>query len=255
MYLTLIILPLLGSIASGLFGRKIGVIGSQLITTSLVVITTILAIFVYLEVGLNSIPVSIQLFRWIDSESLIVYWGFQFDSLTTSMLLPVLFVSSLVHIYSMGYMKHDPQYKEYICLLFTYYILVTVYSYWSLFLGYLSAGEPRVVLCLSNEPGSEGYLSGGEVNPQDLLMSFLLVILNLVTMAKVNVRQIRIVTTNILIEAICPILNILMMQQLTMPIGMLNVLLVAKILITTKSLQLTILITRRGYQRTTKCSQ
>ncbi len=112
-----------------------------------------------------------------------------------------------------------------------------------------------MVLCLSNEPGSEGYLSGGEVNPQDLLMSFLLVILNLVTMAKVNVRQIRIVTTNILIEAICPILNILMMQQLTMPIGMLNVLLVAKILITTKSLQLTILITRRGYQRTTKSVQ
>jgi len=109
MYLTLIILPLLGSIASGLFGRKIGVSGSQLITTSLVVITTILAIFVYLEVGLNSIPVSIQLFRWIDSESLIVYWGFQFDSLTTSMLLPVLIVSSLVHIYSISYMSHDPR--------------------------------------------------------------------------------------------------------------------------------------------------
>jgi len=54
---------ILGSIASGLFGRKIGVSGSQLITTSLVVITTILAIFAYLEVGLNSIPVSIQLFR------------------------------------------------------------------------------------------------------------------------------------------------------------------------------------------------
>ena len=63
MYLTLIILPLLGSIASGLFGRKIGVTGSQIITTSLVVITTILAIFAYIEVGLNSIPVSIQLFR------------------------------------------------------------------------------------------------------------------------------------------------------------------------------------------------
>ena len=62
----------------------------------------------------------------------------------------------------MGYMKHDPQYKEYICLLFTYYILVTVYSYWSLFLGYLSAGEPRVVLCLSNEPGSEGRGGGSE---------------------------------------------------------------------------------------------
>jgi len=87
MYLALIILPLLGSIASGLFGRKIGVTGSQLITTSLVIITTFLAIIAYLEVGLNSIPVSIHLFRWIDTESLIVYWGFHFDSLTTSMLL------------------------------------------------------------------------------------------------------------------------------------------------------------------------
>jgi hypothetical protein len=82
MYLALITLPLLGSIASGLFGRKLGVTGSQLITTSLVIITTFLAILAYLEVGLNSIPVSIQLFKWIDSESLIVYWGFYFDSLT-----------------------------------------------------------------------------------------------------------------------------------------------------------------------------
>ena len=63
MYLSLIILPLLGSIASGLWGRKLGVTGSQLITTSLVIITTILAIIAYLEVGLNSIPVSIHLFR------------------------------------------------------------------------------------------------------------------------------------------------------------------------------------------------
>ena len=109
MYLSLIILPLLGSIASGLLGRKLGVTGSQLITTSLVIITTILAIIAYLEVGLNSIPVSIHLFRWIDSESLIVYWGFHFDSLTASMLLPVLVVSSLVHVFSIGYMGQDPQ--------------------------------------------------------------------------------------------------------------------------------------------------
>ena len=109
MYLAIITLPLLGSIASGLFGRKIGVTGAQLITSSLVFITTLLAITAYLEVGLNSIPVSIQLFTWIDSESLNVFWGFHFDSLTVSMLLPVLIVSSLVHVYSIGYMSHDPQ--------------------------------------------------------------------------------------------------------------------------------------------------
>jgi LAGLIDADG DNA endonuclease family protein len=96
MYLALITLPLLGSIASGLFGRKLGVTGSQLITSSLVIITTFLAILAYLEVGLNSIPVSIQLFKWIDSESLIVYWGFNFDSLT------VYFVGISLNLWEVG---------------------------------------------------------------------------------------------------------------------------------------------------------
>jgi len=73
MYLTIITLPLLGSIASGLFGRKLGVTGAQVITTSLVIITTLLAVTAFFEVGINSIPVSIQLFSWIDSESLNVF--------------------------------------------------------------------------------------------------------------------------------------------------------------------------------------
>jgi len=84
MYLAIITLPLLGSIASGLFGRKIGVTGAQLITSSLVILTTLLAIAAYFEAGFNSIPVSIQLFTWIDSESLNVFWGFHFDSLTVN---------------------------------------------------------------------------------------------------------------------------------------------------------------------------
>jgi len=109
MYLAIIILPLLGSIASGFFGRKIGVSGSQIITCTAVVLTTILAVLAFFEVGLNNIPVSIEVFRWIDSESLNVSWGFHFDSLTVSMLIPVLIVSSLVHIYSIGYMNNDPR--------------------------------------------------------------------------------------------------------------------------------------------------
>lgn len=111
MYLLIIILPLLGSILSGLFGRKIGVSGSQIITTTLVIITTLLAILAYLEVGLNNIPVSLKLIRWVDSESLNISWAFHFDALTVSMLLPVLVVSSLVHLYSISYMSHDPRYN------------------------------------------------------------------------------------------------------------------------------------------------
>ena len=109
MYLAIITLPLLGSIVAGFFGRKVGVSGAQLITCSSVIVTTLLAIVAFFEVGLNNIPVSINLFRWIDSESLNVLWGFHFDSLTVSMLIPVLIVSSLVHIYSIGYMSHDPR--------------------------------------------------------------------------------------------------------------------------------------------------
>jgi hypothetical protein len=82
MYLAIITLPLLGSIVSGFFGRKVGVTGAQIITCSSVIVTTLLAIVAFFEVGLNSIPVSINLFRWIDSESLNILWGFNFDSLT-----------------------------------------------------------------------------------------------------------------------------------------------------------------------------
>jgi len=109
MYLAIIVLPLLGSIVSGFFGRKVGVSGAQLITCISVIVTTLLAIVAFFEVGLNNIPVTIELFKWIDSESLNVLWGFHFDSLTVSMLIPVLIVSSLVHIYSIGYMSHDPR--------------------------------------------------------------------------------------------------------------------------------------------------
>lgn len=108
MYLALILLPILGSISSGFFGRKIGIRGSQLITCTGVLITTFLSVVAFMEVGINNIPVTIHLVRWIDIEYFNVSWGFNFDSLTVSMLIPVLIVSSLVHIYSIGYMSHDP---------------------------------------------------------------------------------------------------------------------------------------------------
>jgi NADH-ubiquinone oxidoreductase chain 5 len=63
MYITLIILPLIGSLISGFLGRKIGTSGSQLITCVSIFITTILSIFVFFEVGFNNIPVTLKLFR------------------------------------------------------------------------------------------------------------------------------------------------------------------------------------------------
>lgn len=144
MYLSIIILPLLGSIVSGFFGRKVGVSGAQIITCLSVIITTFLAILAFFEVGFNNIPVSISLFRWIDSEWFNITWSFQFDSLTVSMLIPVLIISSLVHIYSIGYMSNDPHNQRFFSYLslftFMMIILVTANNYLLMFVGWEGVG-------------------------------------------------------------------------------------------------------------------
>jgi len=144
MYLALILFPLLSSIVSGFFGRKIGVSGAQWITCTSVIITTILAITAFFEVGFHGIPVTVKLFRWIDSESLNILWGFNFDSLTVSMLIPVLIVSSLVHVYSIGYMSHDPHNQRFFSYLslftFMMIILVTANNFLLMFVGWEGVG-------------------------------------------------------------------------------------------------------------------
>ena len=144
MYLIIILLPLLGSIISGFFGRKIGVVGAQLITCSSIIITTLIAILAFIEVGYNNIPVTINITRWIDIESINIFWSFYFDSLTVSMLIPVLIVSSLVHIYSIGYMSHDPHNQRFFSYLslftFMMIVLVTADNYLLMFLGWEGVG-------------------------------------------------------------------------------------------------------------------
>ncbi len=144
MYLSIIILPLLGSIVSGFFGRKAGVSGAHFITCLNVIITTILTVIAFFEVGFNNITIFIDLFKWVDSEWFNIIWGFQFDSLTVSMLLPVLIISSLVHIYSIGYMSGDPHNQRFFSYLslftFMMIILVTANNYLLMFVGWEGVG-------------------------------------------------------------------------------------------------------------------
>ena len=144
MYFSIIILPLLGSIVSGFFGRKIGFKGAHLITCFNVITATILAIIVFIEVGINNIPVSINLFKWLESEWINTVWNFQFDSLTVSMLIPVLIISSLVHIYSISYMSNDPHNQRFFSYLslftFMMVLLVTANNYLLMFVGWEGVG-------------------------------------------------------------------------------------------------------------------
>jgi len=63
MYLIAVFLPLFASIISGFFGRKVGADGAKLITTSCVMFTAVLAILTFMEVGFNTISVSVTLFN------------------------------------------------------------------------------------------------------------------------------------------------------------------------------------------------
>ena len=124
MYLSIVLLPLVGSAIAGLRGRAIGVTGSQSVTTICLIISAILSLFAFYEVGLSSSNVGITITSWIDSGSLAVNWSLIFDALTVSMLLAVLIVSSLVHLYSVSYMSADPHIQRF-------------FSYLSLFTGFI----------------------------------------------------------------------------------------------------------------------
>ena len=139
MYLTILILPLIGSILAGLFGRKIGVTGAHIFTTFCLLLSSILASIAFFEVILSESPVYLHITSWVDSEIFNLSWEFLFDSLSVTMLLPVLFISTLVHLFSVDYMANDPHQQRFFSYLslFTFFmlILVTGANYLVMFVG------------------------------------------------------------------------------------------------------------------------
>jgi NADH-ubiquinone oxidoreductase chain 5 len=139
MYLSILILPFLGSVVSGLIGRKVGVTGSHIITITCLIFSSLFASLAFYEVGICGSPVSIKLISWIDSENLNISWEFLFDSLTVSMFIPVLYISTLIHLFSVNYMGEDPHNQRFFSYLslFTFFMLILVSgaNYFVLFVG------------------------------------------------------------------------------------------------------------------------
>ena len=128
MYLTLIALPLIGGIISGILGRKIGRKGSQIVTCTGIILSCILSIIAYYEVGYNNSSLNMTALKWFETDTISINWGIQIDSLTVSMLLAVLIVSASVHTYSIEYMREDPHSQRFFSYLslFTFFMLVLV---------------------------------------------------------------------------------------------------------------------------------
>ena len=128
MYIPLVFLSFLGFSITGLFGRFIGPKGAAFVTTGCLVLSFFLSLFAFYEVGFMGSPVYIRLGTWVSSEILLINWGFLFDSLTVVMCVVVTSISSLVHLYSIEYMSHDPHLPRFMSYLslFTFFMLILV---------------------------------------------------------------------------------------------------------------------------------
>ncbi|MEP3197683.1 MAG: NADH-quinone oxidoreductase subunit L [Lentilitoribacter sp.] len=131
MYHTIVFLPLLGAIIAGLFGRSIGAKASEYVTCLFMIISALLSWVVFFQIGFGDTDVvQIQVLSWIQSGTLTIDWAFRIDTLTAVMFVVVNSVSTLVHIYSIGYMHHDPHRPRFFAYLslFTFAMLMLITS-------------------------------------------------------------------------------------------------------------------------------
>ena len=144
MYTACIFLPLIASIISGLFGRIVGDRGAQLITSGALTLSFLISLMIFNDVALEGNIHRVELLTWITSGSFQVAWVLQFDALTAVMVFVVTTVSAIVHIYSIGYMAHDPHIPRFMAYLslftFAMLMLVTSNNLVQLFFGWEGVG-------------------------------------------------------------------------------------------------------------------
>lgn len=150
MYLLILYLPLISALITGFFGRYIGIRGILFISVSTMALNLLLALFIFFEVSLSGGVCTLELFNWFNCEFIYVNWGLLFDSLTSCMLIVVLFVSLLVHIFSINYMYNDPHLNRFMTYLtlFTFFmlILVTADNFIQMFVGWEGVGLASYLL-------------------------------------------------------------------------------------------------------------
>ena len=138
-----IFLPLIGSIIT-YFAKTLGNIFSQVFSSLLVSISAILSFYIFYEGIINNDYGNYLIFEWINSGDFKVNWSINIDPLSAVMIMVVTSVSALVHIYSIGYMSHDPhkpRFMSYLSL-FTFSMLCLVVSdnFLQLFFGWEGVG-------------------------------------------------------------------------------------------------------------------
>ncbi|RWB34886.1 NADH-quinone oxidoreductase subunit L [Mesorhizobium sp.] len=151
MYQAIVFLPLLGFLIVGLFGTSLGAKASEYITSGFLVISAVLSWVAFFAVGFGEGEVfTVPVVRWIQSGGLEAAWALRIDTLTVVMLVVVNTVSALVHIYSIGYMHHDPNRPRFFAYLslftFAMLMLVTADNLVQMFFGWEGVGLASYLL-------------------------------------------------------------------------------------------------------------
>jgi NADH-quinone oxidoreductase subunit L len=158
----IVFLPLIGALIAGLLGRTIGHRPSEYISTGLLIISAILSWVVFLPVafgdglvgaatsGGEAAAVKVEIMRWIQVGDMDLRWTLRVDTLTAIMLVVVNTVSSLVHVYSIGYMAEDPHRNRFFAYLslftFAMLMLVTADNFLQMFFGWEGVGLASYLL-------------------------------------------------------------------------------------------------------------
>ncbi len=150
MYTAIVFLPLLGSFIAGIFGRAIGARASEILTTGFLFVSAALSCFAFYDVAVLGHGQVMRLAEWIVSGTFEADWTIRVDTLTAVMLVVVTGVSSLVHLYSIGYMHEDGHRQRFFSYLsfftFSMLMLVTANNFLQLFFGWEGVGLASYLL-------------------------------------------------------------------------------------------------------------
>ncbi|MEX2481411.1 MAG: NADH-quinone oxidoreductase subunit L [Gammaproteobacteria bacterium] len=151
LYLVIVLAPLFGAIAAGLFGKQIGRSGAHWVTSAAVGLSFLLSLIPFFQIVVgDAAPYNANLYTWLSSGGINFHIGFLIDELSATMMVVVTFVSWMVHIYTIGYMHDDPGYQRFFSYisLFTFSMLMLVMSnnFLQLFFGWEAVGVVSYLL-------------------------------------------------------------------------------------------------------------
>ena len=150
MYHAIVFLPLLGALLAGYFSLSHKHQASAFVAITGVVSSFLLSLIAFYDIAIGGDTRTVTIARWIVSGDFDASWALRFDTLTAVMLIVVTSVSSCVHIYSVGYMHHDPargRFMAYLSLFtFAMLMLVTADNLVQLFFGWEGVGVASYLL-------------------------------------------------------------------------------------------------------------